>query len=67
MNEEQEREVEIKVRERLFDERMKRLDSYGKWMQRGALTILATAIGLVFVDNLVCCEAHRIVREELHK
>jgi hypothetical protein len=67
MNEEQEREVDLRVRERLTDERMKRMDRQIKWMDRVGLGILAALVLFVLLDNLVTCEARRIVKEELHK
>jgi hypothetical protein len=67
MTEEQEQEVEMRVRERLLDERMKRIDQQYKWMQRVCIATTAAALGLVFLDDLVTCEARRIVGQELRK
>lgn len=67
MNEEQEREVELRVRERLNDERFKRLEGYSRWSTRAMIGVSVAIWAFICVDMLVTCEARRIVREELHK
>jgi hypothetical protein len=67
MTEEQEKEVELRVRERLFEERLKQIDQWYKWTRTVFIVVAATALGLALLDSLVTCEARRVVREELRK
>jgi hypothetical protein len=68
MNEEQEREVELRVRERLIDERMERLDQLHKRIAQAGIALCVALWVFILADSLVTCEARRIVKEELsHK
>jgi hypothetical protein len=68
MNEEQEREVELRLRERLLDERTKRMDQFHKRIAQAGIALCVALWVFILVDSLVTCEARRIVKEELsHK
>jgi hypothetical protein len=65
--EQQEKEIDLRVREKLCHEREASFHQLQRWTMRVAVGLALGLWAFVLLDELVCCEARRIARQELHK